>query len=58
MIESDSWTGKFAVLIIAETKKGWLVGLGQGGFAWGWGKLSKYLGIGWNRERGEGTQRF
>ena len=40
-MESDSWTGKIALLIFVWTKKGWLVGLGQLGVAWGWGELSK-----------------
>ena len=41
MIESDSWNGKFYLLIFVSTKKVWLVRLGQEGFAWGWGELSK-----------------
>ena len=41
MIENDSWTGKFALLIVVSIKKGWLVRIGQEGFGWGWGELSK-----------------
>ena len=31
LIERDSWTGKFALLIFVQTNKGWLVGLRQDG---------------------------
>ena len=58
MIESDSWTGKFTLLIFVQTKKGWLVGLVQEGIAWWWGKLSKYLERGWNRKKGRGHKDF
>ena len=58
MIESDSWTGKFALLIFVQTKKGWLVGLGQEELAWGWGELSKISSKGWNKKEGNGHKDF
>ena len=58
MIESDSWTGKLALLIFVQTKKGCLVGLGQRDLCeGGWNRL-KYLKRGWNRKEGRGQKGF
>ena len=49
MIESDSWPGKvYPFDICLNQEKGWLVGLVQEGFAWGWGSCLKYFERGWN----------
>ena len=50
--------GKFALLIFVQTKKGWLVWLGQERFAWGWGNCLKFLKRGVKIKREERTQRF
>ena len=52
MIKATGWTSTFALLIFVQTKKDWLVGLGQEGLAWGWGGLSKISQKGWNRKEG------
>ena len=53
MIESDSWTGKIALLISVQTKEGWLVGLDLGSreLCEGWGNCLKYLKWGWKRNK-------
>ena len=46
--------------MIFDRKKqlNWLVGLGQEGFAWGWGNCLKYLKRGWNRKEGRKNKDF
>ena len=43
-------------MIFVQTKKGWLVGLGQERVAWGWGDYLKYLNRGWNKKEKEKKQ--
>ena len=45
-------------MIFFQTKKGWLVGLGQEKLAWGWGELSKISSKGWNKKEGRGHKDF
>ena len=56
MIENDIGTGKIALLIFVETKKGWLVRLGQEVVAWGWVNGLKYLKRGGTEKRGGETK--
>ena len=58
LIESNSWTGTFALLTFVLTKKYWLVRLGQEGFAWRWGKLSKIPSKGVEKKEGKEHKGF
>ena len=45
-------------MIFVQTKKGWLLGLGQEELASGWGELSKISSKGWNKKEGRGHKDF